>query len=70
MNPIEGVTDWRSFEEYARRYFSEVWRTDLQPRTIRIGDQVPWTFDLVSADHRTVGDAKWLKNVPIPAAKW
>lgn len=68
--PIPGVADWRQFEVYARRYFSELWAVDLQERTIGVGGQVPWKFDLVSPDQRIVGDAKWLKNVADPAAKW
>ena len=24
----------------------------------------------MSQDHKVVGDAKWLKNIPVPAAKW
>ena len=31
---------------------------------------MPWTFDLVSPDHRIVGDAKYLRNIAVPAAKW
>jgi hypothetical protein len=31
---------------------------------------VPWKFDLVSPDGRYVGDAKWLKTLKVPAAKW
>jgi hypothetical protein len=33
-----------------------------------VGDAVPKLFDLVSADRRYVGDAKWMKNIPTPAA--
>ncbi|MEV4536243.1 hypothetical protein AB0J82_20860 [Asanoa sp. NPDC049518] len=68
--PIPGVTDWRPFEDYARRYFSELWGLDLLERRIDVAGQVPWKFDLVSQDARTVGDAKWLKNIAVPAAKW
>jgi hypothetical protein len=67
---IPGVNDWRSFEDYARGYFSKMWHIDLQPRRILVGGQVPWNMDLVSPDYQIVGDAKWLKNVPVPAAKW
>ena len=28
------------------------------------------SFDLVSPDEKIVGDAKYLKNIPVPAAKW
>jgi hypothetical protein len=70
MKPIDGVTDWRTFEQYARRYFSQLWGTELAERSVRVGDAVPWKFDLVSPDSQIVGDAKWLKNIPVPAAKW
>lgn len=70
MTVIDGVTDWRDFEDYARSYFSDLWHVNFQPRSIRVGGFVDWKFDLVTADHQIVGDAKWLKNVPVPAAKW
>jgi hypothetical protein len=66
----EPVTDWRSFEEYARRYFSDLWGVGLQARSVEVAGKVPWKFDLVSADGRYVGDAKWLKTLAVPAAKW
>lgn len=68
--PIEGVQDWRSFESYARRYFSMLWNVDFAERSVKVGGEVPWRFDLVSADLQIVGDAKWLKNIAVPAAKW
>ncbi len=68
--PIPGVSDWRSFEVYARDYFSRLWGTELLERSIPVGKTVPWKFDLVSADQQIVGDAKWLKNIAVPAAKW
>lgn len=64
------VTDWRSFEEYARRYFSDLWGVDFRCRSVAVGEAVPWKFDLVSADFRYVGDAKFLKSLATPAAKW
>jgi hypothetical protein len=64
------ISDWRQFEDYARRYFSKLWHIDLTPRTVHVGSSVPWTFDLVSPDGLMVGDAKWLKNIAVPAAKW
>lgn len=67
---IEEVTDWRSFEDYARRYFSDLWSVDLQQRSVPINDQVSWKFDLVSPEFTIVGDAKWMKNIKVPAAKW
>ncbi len=68
--PIPDVTDWRTFEAYAQRYFSELWGVHLQKRPVKVGGEVPWVFDLVSPDLQYVGDAKWLKNIPAPAAKW
>jgi hypothetical protein len=68
--PIEGVNDWRQFEVYARRYFANLWNVTLSERTVQIGGLVPWKFDHVSSDQRLVGDAKWLKNIAVPAAKW
>ena len=67
---IPGVNDWKTFEHYSQQYFSQLWGVDLQHRTVRIAGQVPWKFDLVSADSKYVGDAKWLKNIKDPAAKW
>ena len=68
--PIEGVNDWRQFEAYARRYFSDLWGVSLSEATVQVGGLVPWKFDLVSPDQRLVGDVKWLKNIAVPAAKW
>jgi hypothetical protein len=68
--PIPGVADWRSFELHARRYFSALWAVDLFESTVDVAGKVPWKFDLVSRDRRIVGDAKWLKNIAVPAAKW
>ena len=67
---LEIATDWRSFEQYARSYFSDLWGVDLQSRSVDVAGTVPWKFDLVSADGRYVGDAKWHKTLPVPAAKW
>ena len=47
MRPIPGVTDWRSFEKYARQYFSNLWTTELTERSVSVADTVPWRFDLV-----------------------
>ena len=64
------IADWRSFENHARDYLSRLWGVDLAERSVMVGGQVPWKFDLVSEDRRVVGDAKWLKNIAVPAAKW
>jgi hypothetical protein len=67
---MEIPQNWRSFQTYAQEYFSRLWGAELLEREVRVGGQVPWKFDLVSPDGRIVGDAKWLKNIPVPAAKW
>ena len=64
------VADWRTFEQYARQYFSRLWNVNLVERQVTIGEEVSWKFDLVSEDRTIVGDAKWLKNIAVPAAKW
>ncbi|GLZ09671.1 hypothetical protein Acsp03_71370 [Actinomadura sp. NBRC 104412] len=69
-NDIPDVTNWRDFERYACQYFSNIWKVDLGSRSVMVGGSLSWTFDLVSSDRSYVGDAKWLKNVPDPAAKW
>jgi hypothetical protein len=68
--PSTSPSNWRDFETYAARYFSALWSTDLRQAIVQVAGVVPWTFDLVSPDHRIVGDAKWLKNIAVPAAKW
>jgi hypothetical protein len=64
-----GLQPWREFEVYARHYFSELWNTELLERSVDVGG-VSWRFDLVSDDGAIVGDAKYLKNIAVPAAKW
>ena len=67
---VWNACDWRSFEDCARAYFSEFWGKELKERSVPVGGSVPWKFDLVSEDGRIVGDCKWLKSIPVPAAKW
>ena len=67
---IPDVAAWRPFEEHARRYFSDVWGADLRPRSVSVGGRVSVKFDFVSADGLHGSDAKWLKNIRSPAAKW
>lgn len=62
--------EWKVFELHAQAYLSELWGVDLRERTVQVGGSVPWKFDLVSPDQRIVGDAKWMKNIAVPAAKW
>ena len=67
---IPGVQDWKSFQRFAQDHFSREWDVALEERSVKVAEEVDWKFDLVSADLRVVGEAKWLKNVPVPAAKW
>jgi hypothetical protein len=39
-------------------------------RSVLAAGRVPWKFDLVSSDGSIVGDAKRMKNIAVPAAKW
>lgn len=68
--PIPNVGDWKSFQRHAQEHFSREWNVVLEERSVKVGCEVPWKFDLVSADLQCVGEAKWLKNIPVPAAKW
>jgi len=63
-------TNWKDFEAYARNQLARTWNVDLAPRRVLVGGSVSWKFDLVSQNLRVVGDAKWLKNIRVPAAKW
>lgn len=51
------ASQWRTFEDRARRYFSELWAVDLRARDVVVGSGRK-RFDLVSADQQVVGDAK------------
>lgn len=68
--PIHGVNDGYAFERNAEGFLSRSWRVDLQKRAIMVGGLVKKEFDLVSPDRRFVGDAKFLKNIEEPAAKY
>jgi len=59
-----------AFEELARRYLSEKWKVELKVRQVRFTNTCAKKFDLVSEDFRYIGDAKYLKNIAVPAAKW
>ena len=49
---------------------TEKWNQPLSSRVLTLFGGVTHSFDLVSADGRVVGDAKWYKDLqPIPAAK-
>lgn len=70
FTPIPGVYDGRTFETYARNYFSQLWGISIREQSIILAGRVPKKFDFVGSDKRVVGDAKWHKNLPTPAAKW
>lgn len=59
-----------SFEMFARQHFSNHWHVDLAERSVLVSGMVPKKFDLVSRDERYIGDAKWYRNISVPAAKW
>lgn len=42
----------------------------MREQPIILAGRVPKKFDFVSPDKRIVGDAKWYKNLKVPAAKW
>jgi hypothetical protein len=54
--PIPNISDWRLFEDYARRYFSDLWSVELAAHSVGVAGRVPRKFDLVSPDGRLVGD--------------
>jgi hypothetical protein len=60
----------QEFEERARVACSLHWGLDLRSAVVDVAPGVTHQFDIVSSDRRIVGDAKWFKNLPVPAAKW
>lgn len=59
----------KEFEIHAREFLSKHWNTELEERQVKIGDAFR-RFDMVSKDESIIGDAKFMKNIPVPAAKW
>jgi hypothetical protein len=49
---------------------SDHWGVPLRSAVIEIVPGLSHQFDLVSLDARILGDAKWFKNLAVPAAKW
>ena len=64
-----GAPAHRQFEEALRRFLKRAWHVDLQEREVQIKG-IRKKFDLVSDDVNYVGDAKYLKNIAVPAAKF
>ena len=59
----------REFESDLRKFLRGLWGVELAERSVLIG-AVTKKFDLVSEDKAYVGDAKYLKNNLVPAAKF
>lgn len=67
------VSTWanaRAFEQHAAKFLSELWDAHLRERLVVMRGGVTKKFDLVSEDASIVGDAKFYKNISVPAAKW
>lgn len=64
------VQSGQDFETYARIACSHHFGVELKSAVIEVIPAVPHQFDLVSSDRRIVGDAKYFKNIAVPAAKW
>ncbi len=62
--------DGREFVEYASRYLSAAWGVESSARSVLLAGAVAKKFDLVSEAGAIVGDAKYYKNIAVPAAKW
>lgn len=62
--------DGREFELHAAEVLSRRWNVDLSSRPVTLKGGVIKKFDLVSSDGCIVGDAKYYKNIAVPAAKW
>lgn len=60
----------KDFEDLVRRHLSENWQVELQVRQVQLTNTCAKKFDLVSEDWEYIGDAKYMKNISVPAAKW
>lgn len=67
--PVARV-DGYTFERHAARVLGAAWNVELSPGQVTLRGAVRKKFDLVSTDGKIVGDAKYYKNLPTPAAKW
>ncbi|MEK6860277.1 MAG: hypothetical protein AABX54_05690 [Nanoarchaeota archaeon] len=57
------------FEKEVRKFLSDKWNIVLEERKVKIGN-IFKKFDLVSKDEQFIGDAKYYKNISVPAAKF
>jgi hypothetical protein len=62
--------DGKAFEHHAARFLGDLWGVRLCERPVTLPGGVVKKFDLVSEDADIVGDAKFYKNISVPAAKW
>jgi hypothetical protein len=69
-SPVPSRASSKAFEEHAAWYLSELWSVRLAERPVVLRGGVTKKFDLVSEDASVVGDAKYYKNIAVPAAKW
>jgi len=67
---VKEMDEAKEFENTVRRFLSELWGLQLEERTVHLTATAKKKFDLVSQNQKYVGDAKYLKNIKTPAAKW
>jgi len=60
----------RGFEEYARDYLNKLWKVSLKERKICIAEKFKKKLDLVTEDHKFIGDAKYYAKLKDPGAQW
>lgn len=70
METNQFLREAKGFEEKARQFLSKKWNVTLNKRKVEIGKEYEKRFDCVSEEGKYVGDAKYLKNIKNPAAKW
>lgn len=70
LEPTPTWADGREFEAYAAKFLSDLWGVRLAERSVQLRGGVTKKFDLVSPTADIVGDAKYYKNISVPAAKW
>ena len=67
-NSLE-LKDAKDFEVTMLEYLNSHSLQSFSKRKVNISG-VSFEFDLVSADDKIIGDAKFFKNISVPAAKW
>lgn len=69
FNMSKFLKESKKFEQDVKVFLSKEWGVNLAERKVKIGS-VFKKFDLVSEGHALIGDAKYYKNISVPAAKW